>query len=94
MTSAPNALYIAFHMKNTLNTSAEAASLGVFLEKIFGVAAVETVDLDWSQDREVIFKLIKPILEEKSAEVEFFQKIKRLFEETEDYHPHFTQLYN
>lgn len=92
MPSAKNAVFIAFHLKSSLNASADAARLGVLLERTFGIEQVETVDLD-TQDKEVVYKLSKPVIASKDEELEFFESLKTLFSKTEEYHPHFTQIY-
>lgn len=83
-------LFIAFHLKNTLNGSVEAAGLVKLAQEIFGSHGIETVDLDWSQDKEVIFRVSRP--EGEEATVKFFQNLQELFKKTEDFHPHFTQI--
>ncbi len=87
-----NAVYIAFHLKNSLNAPADAARLGVLLERTFGVEQIETVDLD-TQDKEVVYKVTTPLLASTEEGLLFFESLKTLFEKTDEYHPHFTQIY-
>jgi len=89
---ANNHLYIAFHLKNSVNASADAARIGVLLNDIFGKDQVETVDLD-VQDKEIVYRVNKPILADSKGQKEFFQRLQNLFSASEDYHPHFTQIY-
>jgi len=87
-----NHLYIAFHLRNSVNASADAARIGVVLNDIFGKHQVETVDLD-VQDKEIIYRVNKPILADNDGQREFFERLQRLFSVSEEYHPHFTQIY-
>jgi len=88
-----NSLFIAFHLKNSVNSAVEGGKLTELVYGLFPEDRVEAVDLDLSKDHEAIFKLNKPILDSAEENLDFFISLRKLFEETEDYHPHFTQLY-
>ena len=91
----PNANYsihIAFHLNASLNASTDAARIGVLLSKIFGEEQVEIIDLD-TQDMEIVYRVNKPVLADSSGQQVFFQALQKLLAETEEYHPHFTQIH-
>lgn len=91
--STGNCLYIAFHLKNSGNTAVAAGELTSLVYKHFAEDRVEALDLDLSRDLEAIFRVSKPVLDTQEENLAFFQALKELFEVTEDYSPHFTQLY-
>jgi len=90
--NAQTSLHIAFHLKNTLNAATEAAKIGKLLSEIFGPEQVETVDLD-TQDKEVVYRVNKPVIASTDEYQEFFKSLKDLLAQTEEFHPHFTQIY-
>lgn len=92
MPSANHCIYIAFHLNASFSPSADAARVGVLLGEIMGTDQVESVDLD-IQDKEIIYKVNKPLLADENDQQAFFQGLQKVFSETEEYHPHFTQIH-
>lgn len=92
-TTTGNCLYVAFHLKNSVNSGADAAALSKLVYGFFPEERVEALDLDLSRDLEAIFRVTKPLLDTQEENLAFFQALKDLFEATEEYSPHFTQLY-
>ena len=92
-TPASPYVYIAFHLRNSVNASADAARIGTLLNKVFGIEQVESIDLN-VQDREVIYRVNKPVLADREDQVAFFEALDRLLEGTEEYTPHFTQIHS
>lgn len=90
--NANHCIHVAFHLNSSPNASADAARLGVLLVKIFGEGQIETVDLD-IQDNEIVYKINKPVLADNDVHQGFFQSLQRLFAETDEFHPHFTQIH-
>lgn len=90
--SKTTSVYIAFHLKSSINAATDAARIAVLLGETFGVEQVETIDLD-TQDKEVVYRIAKPILHDEQQEQDFFKQLRELFLDTEDFHPHFTQIY-
>lgn len=90
--TANHCIYIAFHLNASLNASADAARIGVLLTKIFGEEQIESIDLD-VQDKEIVYRVNKPVLADSNGQQIFFQALQKLLAETEEYHPHFTQIH-
>lgn len=92
-TATTNSLFIAFHLRNSVNTAVEGGKLTELVYSLFPADRVEAVDLDLSKDFEAIFRVSRPVLDSAEENLIFFNCLRQLFEATEDYNPHFTQLY-
>lgn len=85
-------LHISFHLVGDPTYKQQKTSLDDLMEKLFsGRYELEHEDLPDQHDREVIYRLSKPLLNDEEELREFFTKLKELFEAMHRYLPSFTQ---
>ncbi len=83
---------MAFHLQSRPSAASDAAKIDDLLERFFGAESVDSVDLD-IQDNEIVYRINKPIISSNEELLEFFKSLKKLFESTAEYTPHFTQIH-
>lgn len=85
-------VYVAFHVTDETSSNATALRLSQLMEGIFGDTQSFVLDSgDWS-NKEIIYKIQKPVLVSNSAMASFFDKLKQLFNAASSMTPHFTQI--
>ena len=85
-------LHLSFHLVGDSTFGVQKKLLENLLYKNFGPTyQLEHEDPSEASEREVIYRLQKPIIDNKTSYKEFFEKLAVLFEESKRYLPSFTQ---
>lgn len=93
-TSPPNDfnLHVSFQLVDDATYRKQKETVEALLEERFpGGFSVEHEDLEGLPEREVVYRLQKPVLVQPEAMEDFFQKLQELFELTHRHLPAFTQ---
>lgn len=87
-----NCVYVALHISEDVAASGEVARVLSAISEIFGDQAEKTHEISTLESREIIIQIKRPLLNTQPDEKEFFENLKRLFEDCAHLSPHFTQI--
>lgn len=85
-------VHVSFHLVGDATYASQRQAIEALLTSHFGATfAVEHEDPEGPTEREVVYRIQKPIILETVALKEFFTHMKELFDATQRYLPSFTQ---
>lgn len=84
-------IYVLFHPTPEHTFEVEVQKVDDAMAALFG----DTYEMVFSDARvrEVTYRLQKPLLESTSEALRFFEDLRKLFAQTAELRPHFTQFY-
>lgn len=88
-----HSVHVSFHLVGDTTFPQQKQELEGVLADIFGKTfSLAHEDPAVQQDREVIYRIQKPVMEGEALNREFFVGLQRLFNDTHRYLPTFTQV--
>lgn len=86
------AVFIAFHIVEDVKASGESARILSTASELFGDQSEKAHELATMDSREIVIKIRRPVMDSKSDEKAFFEKLQELLLVTSSHSPHFTQV--
>jgi len=86
-------VFLAFHIPDDSDSQLHINNITNIMNQYFQDSTFKTIDPEFSESYEMIYKIQKPLVASNEDVLSFFENLRTVFRTTDRFTPHFTQVH-